>query len=763
PNIVQGLEVNASENRFYYIMEYVHPAKDLHAWQNNKPLYADHPHRYREITGLLISLVQGLVAAHRVSLVHRDLHYGNILVQAKDGSSAIEQLKICDFGLARPLGSTEPTHLSQDKPGILPFLAPELFAPDPAITPALDLYSVGVIGYYMVTGQTPYPKSGPEVPEKICRGQWTPLRQLCPKVPTDLETILSKCLRVDPLDRYLSAEELADDLERHRQGQRIRSWRTLRLDRVATFTRTKPLLSAVFSSVSLLLVLAAALGAFAGFQWVQAERNGQQAQHNEQLAREETRERLTVSARASLKRGDLANAESFFDRAIEISPPEVQRELAFERLATLTPNGRWDRLQSELDRLAGEEGLTESQRAQLLLYQGDLDLMDSIISNQTRGKKRLREALALGLNPVDAAYARGLLATGFNSAIAEFEKLTAANADPFHYRGNCCLLACYVLSGQLGAARRRAELLERVFPQEPIVPLMRGILASLEGDVASRAYYHEQIRRQVPPPQNKQMLAILDWLDQVIRQAPKGGGLMVFAQPLNFVGIRLGDLPRHIGVGLPVWHYCFDQFNAMANGYSWTILGWSDAADQELHKAAEMSPEGFIRFQQGVVSYIRLSKLMKSKRSDPREQSRLYQLAARQFREASEAPTLFPFLPFRRQAVWMRFIAEASLRTHLNRQQEPAAAVGWVGLSPIETLGPLAWSRQPLSSGLAVEPFAQLLKADPEGDREIRAVMLPGLLTTICTADEARLLLQRWILDEPTNPKPRELLRELRP
>jgi tetratricopeptide (TPR) repeat protein len=761
-NIVRGLEVDTCNNRFFYVMEFVSPGKDLHAWQNGKPLLGGDPHRFVRIAELLHQLAEGLNEAHRVSLIHRDLNYRNVLVKTAQGTQEIERLKIADFGLARSQGTIEPTRMNSEQLGVLPFMAPELFSRDAAISPALDLYSLGVMGYFMLTGTTPYSGGDPGLANQIRAGKWTPLRQLCPEVPADLETILGKCLRTQPQDRYRSATELAHDLDRFRQGQRIRSWRTLKYDRVATFTRTNPGLSALFSAVSVLFVMVLLFLGLAGYEWWRAEQNGEQARRNERLAQDETRERLIASARAALKRGDLANAEQFFDRAIEISPTEQQRELEFERLPTLTPNGRWDRLRAELDRLGIVEDLTPAQRARLLLHQGDYDLMESVVATQTRGKKRLREALALGLPPVETAYARGLLATGLSAATAEFEKVTAPTADPFHYRGNCCLLACYLLSGRHDEARQRADLMERVFPNEAIVPLMRALLATVERDAASAAHYRDRLQRQLPPEQSKPMLGMLVWLEKVIRTGSRSNDLSALAQPITFAGLPLGDIPRQIGVGLPVWHHCFDQYALMASAYVWILAGWNDLADQELRKAGEMSPEGFIRFQQGMVTYNRLATLVRQKKHDTREMIRLSRLASRQFTEASEAPTLIRFMPFRRQAVWLRYAAEASIRTLQNSEQEKSLAVGWVGLSPLETIAPLAVVRQSVPSSLGSEAFAQLLKPDPEGDREVRAALLPGLLYNVCTPEERRLLLQRWILDEPANPRPRELLKNLR-
>ena len=760
PNIVRGLEVNACNDRLFYIMEYVSPGKDLHAWQADRPLLEGNPNRFLEIASLLHQLAEGLAAAHRVSLIHRDLNYRNVLVKVARGTQEIERLKIGDFGLARSLGTVEPTRMTSEQLGVLPFMAPELFSNDPAITPALDIYSLGVMGYFMLTGKTPYPSGDPQLSALIRSGQWTPLREACPGVPAELETILGKCLRTQPLDRYRTAEELGHDLERFRQGKHIRSWRNLKVDRVATFTRSNPLLSALFSAVSVLFLLAMLFLGVAGYQWLRAEQNGEQARQNERRALNETRERLTASARAALKRGDLSNAEQFYDRAIEISPAEQQRELEFERLPTLTPNGRWERLRAELDRLEAQDDLNPEQRARLLLYQGDYDLMESVVATQARGKKRLREALALGLPPVDAAYARGLLATGLFTATTEFEKVPAVGADPFHYRGNCCLLACYLLSGRHDEARQRADVMERVFPNEPIVPLVRAILATVDRNEPAAAQYREQLRRQLPTDHSKHMIRMLVWLEDIIRQGGKANGLMGFAAPIQFGGLQLGDVPRQIGVGLPVWHHCFDQYAFMATGYLYLVAGWIDSAEQELRKAAEMSPEGFIRFQQGVVTYIRLAGLIRQPKPDPREMVRLSKLAARQFSEASEAPTLIRFLPFRRQAVWLRFAAEASVRSQLNREDQEGQAVSWLGLPPLEAIGTLYAPRPMPPLALGTVPFAQLLQPDPEGDREVRAALLPGLLTSVCTPEEGRLLLQRWIQDEPNNPRPRELLKK---
>lgn len=161
---------------------------------------------------LLAKVADAIGYAHSKGVVHRDLKPENILVR-EDG-----QPKVLDFGIARvtsdaTLAATTMTRDGQLL-GTLAFMAPEQFTGD-EITPATDVYALGVIAFELIAGRPPVELGGLSITAamRLVDQQDAPmLRAAAPDVDRDIETIVSKCLRREPEHRYQNASELAADL-----------------------------------------------------------------------------------------------------------------------------------------------------------------------------------------------------------------------------------------------------------------------------------------------------------------------------------------------------------------------------------------------------------------------------------------------------------------------------------------------------------------------------------------------------------------------
>ena len=171
----------------------------------------------RRAVALTAKVARALQYAHDQGILHRDLKPGNILL---DGSG--EPL-VSDFGLAKWL---EPTsHLTRTPTvfGTPGYIAPEQVNGSAGnLTRAADVYSLGAVLFDLLTGQPPF--MGEHALKTIQQATEKPapkLRTLTPALDRDLETICAKCLERDPVARYRSAGELADDLERWLHGRSI--------------------------------------------------------------------------------------------------------------------------------------------------------------------------------------------------------------------------------------------------------------------------------------------------------------------------------------------------------------------------------------------------------------------------------------------------------------------------------------------------------------------------------------------------------------
>jgi tetratricopeptide (TPR) repeat protein/TolB-like protein/tRNA A-37 threonylcarbamoyl transferase component Bud32 len=160
---------------------------------------------------IVAQMVEALAAAHRAGVIHRDLKSGNVMLTPAPEEGEPDRAVITDFGLARALGG-EPADASSsggEMVGTTTYMAPEQVVGG-IITPAADLYALGVLMYEMVTGVTPF--SG-DTPMAIAVQRL----EVAPPPPTryvpDLEPVwertILRCLQRDAADRFASVEDVA--------------------------------------------------------------------------------------------------------------------------------------------------------------------------------------------------------------------------------------------------------------------------------------------------------------------------------------------------------------------------------------------------------------------------------------------------------------------------------------------------------------------------------------------------------------------------
>src|SRR5262249_3944860 len=151
---------------------------------------------------------RGLAAAHARGLIHRDIKPANILLE--EGL----RVRLTDFGLARAFDDVKLTQ-SGLVPGTPLYMAPEQ-ARGTEVDHRSDLFSLGSVLYSMCTGKAPFEGSSPYVVlKRITEEAATPIDELNPAMPGWLVEVVERLHAKDPAERFQSADEVAEVLERH--------------------------------------------------------------------------------------------------------------------------------------------------------------------------------------------------------------------------------------------------------------------------------------------------------------------------------------------------------------------------------------------------------------------------------------------------------------------------------------------------------------------------------------------------------------------
>jgi tRNA A-37 threonylcarbamoyl transferase component Bud32/tetratricopeptide (TPR) repeat protein len=211
PHIARLLDAGHGEDgQPYLVMEYIE-GQNIDAYASGLSL--------RQKAALFVKVCSAVSYLHRNLVVHRDLKPSNILVTVEG------EPKLLDFGIAKMLDlSTDSTVTG------LRMLTPDYASPEQvnggSITTATDIYSLGAVLYKMLTGASPHKAEGDSAGALAfvtAGGKITAPSKLQSDVKGDLEAILLKALRRAPQERYVSVEQLSDDLESYLESRPIRA------------------------------------------------------------------------------------------------------------------------------------------------------------------------------------------------------------------------------------------------------------------------------------------------------------------------------------------------------------------------------------------------------------------------------------------------------------------------------------------------------------------------------------------------------------
>jgi eukaryotic-like serine/threonine-protein kinase len=208
PNVVSIYDYGRSaDGAFYYAMEY------LDGFDLQRLVEGDGAQPPGRVVHLLVQAAEALAEAHGVGLIHRDVKPANIVVCRHDRRP--DPVKVVDFGLVRKVGMSDPAVSTTDAIAGTPlYLSPEAITTPDGIDARSDLYALGAVGYFLLTGTPPF--EGKSVFDVLARTVGNPVEPPSARVdhpiPAKLEAIIVACLAKDRAGRPSDATALRQAL-----------------------------------------------------------------------------------------------------------------------------------------------------------------------------------------------------------------------------------------------------------------------------------------------------------------------------------------------------------------------------------------------------------------------------------------------------------------------------------------------------------------------------------------------------------------------
>ncbi len=327
-NIVPVHGIGSDEGHDFFVMQYIDGVSldEFIATRNATDDRID----WRRVARFGIQASRAMHYAHEQGVLHRDIKPANLLL-ASDESGEHERVWITDFGLALALESDAERSDATGTAGTLRYMPVEQMEGQPTVRS--DIYSLGLTLYELIAGRPGYEESSPsQLLQRIRQGDITPLRAIDRNLTRDLEAILLKATCREASQRYATAKDFADDLERLLENRPVRARRVTPLEHAIRWTQRNPLAAALSFIAAVLLigvVTTTTLGYISAKAGEGREAALRQSEQEQRLREAKERQRAEAALQVAMETlGELfAQIESSRRPGQKLDPKQARRVL----------------------------------------------------------------------------------------------------------------------------------------------------------------------------------------------------------------------------------------------------------------------------------------------------------------------------------------------------------------------------------------------------------------------------------------------------
>ncbi len=231
-NLVRVFDVNSQGKYHYVVMEFVRGETARERVERKGPLAES------EALDIVIGAARGLDAAHRKSIVHRDIKPDNIMIDVTG------LVKLADLGIAKAHGEAGQSQETITQPGLLigtpAYMAPEQMKFHGQVGSAADIYSMGSTLYYFLTGKPPYEGTLITIIQAVTMKGFPDIRKERPQISEPVLRLLDRCTRSDARQRFQNAAALLEEIKRLGHERRSLATAAERLPTAQTSARPPP-------------------------------------------------------------------------------------------------------------------------------------------------------------------------------------------------------------------------------------------------------------------------------------------------------------------------------------------------------------------------------------------------------------------------------------------------------------------------------------------------------------------------------------------